>query len=31
MDDLDDKNNVINRVIKYEYVKKDKVGNSMCV
>ena len=30
MDDLDDKNNVINRVIKY--VKKDKVvGNSMCV
>ena len=29
MDDLDDKNNVINTVIKY--VKKDKVGNSMCV
>ena len=29
MDDLDDKNNVINRVIKY--VKKDKVGNSMFV
>ena len=29
MDDLDDKNNVINRAIKY--VKKDKVGNSMCV
>ena len=29
MDDLDDKNNVIYRVIKY--VKKDKVGNSMCV
>ena len=29
MDDLDVTNNVINRVIKY--VKKDKVGNSMCV
>ena len=29
MDDLDDKNNVTNIVIKY--VKKDKVGNSMCV